>query len=856
MDPISNILQFLAKPAPVPKGAKKAAPKKVPVSTKKQEIAKIARRALNASNPGANVLEMIGPDRIKAFGAGVNRWLPFEAVNRAVAAGADLIGYGEEDTVGFDQKNFDRNMRAIRKGQDKAYEKDKAAYAVGGVSGALGGGAALVRGVQGTGNVLSRIPMLEKVGKAIAGSQTLVKGEKVKNLAKLAGTGAVVGAGESAVRGGDAVDIAQSAGIGAAAAPVASAAVKGLGYITRPVVDLLSKSNYGQILRRITTATDEEIQAKYLAEKAARNGAEPTLFEILPKGDRDRISKMIGGTDPKVQEQAAEAIQQRARNVEGEMLNSVDEAVAPQVGKIQQSFADDLAASRGSGTPTPPEEALASQATKSPLDMEIMRSQESGNIMQPFDDTPAYNSVEELFPSVPELQADGSVKYVVSDPEVAALIKGVAGSLRLTGNDPGNNITVNNLTKILRNLKKKVARGNVDDDAAQRAINHIDDIFAQDHPDAAAALAKMNEAFAGRSRTLSGFDEGKLSRTREQFRGDKQEGINIYDTPEGAAGRTLGQTAALRESFSGTPQDAMSGVGQLAENTGLQKAVAENIDAAAAEKLTQAARAQESGLRALGEARKAADRKTEEADVTALGDALLAFNPASFPLTRMAAVARLIKIPTLGEKKATVLVDLLFSQDPAKISRGIALLDSVGRQGRQALADMSVGILGASQAVTKWPTEADYAANDAANPMPVEGEGAVDYSQMSDEELMQQLQGGDVDPTTLSDEELMQQLSGGQGEAPYGAQVISAVFPEAVITDAERDPNSALGQANPDSYHVQGDGAVDVRPIPGVTFEEFIGKLKSEGYEIIEAIDEVNNPSGHATGPHWHVVFA
>lgn len=848
MDPISNILQFLAKPAQVPKGTKKAAPKKVAVSTKKQEIAKLARRALNASNPGANILEAIGPDRIKAFGAGVNRWLPFEAVNRAVAAGADLVGYGDEDTAGFDQKSFDRNMKAIRKGQDKAYEKDKAAYAVGGVSGAFGGGAALVRGIQGTGNVLSRIPALEKAGKALAASQTLVKGEKVKNVAKLAATGAAVGAGEGAVRGGDAGDIAASAGIGAVAGPAFVGAMKGLGFIGRPVVDLLSKSNYGQILRRITSATGEEIEAARAAYKAQTNGAEPTLFEILPKGDRDRLSKMIGGTAPKVQEQAADAIQARARSVEGEMLNSVDEAVAPQVGKVQQSLVDDLATSRGSQTPTPAEGELASQASKSPLDLEILRSQESGNIMQPFDDIPAYQAVEELLPNVPELQKDGSIKYVVSDPEVAAIIKGAAGSLHLT-----DKITVNNLTKILRNLKKKVARGNVDEDAAQRAINHIEDMFIQDHPDAAAALGQMNQAFAGKSRVLEGFDEGKLSRGREQFSGNKQTGINVYDTPEGAAGRTLGQTAALRESFSGTPQDAMRGVGQLAENTGLQTAVAENIDAAAAEKLTQAARAQESGLRALGEARKASDRKTEEVDVTVLGDALLAFNPSSFPLTRMAAVARLIKIPTLGEKKASYLVDLLFSQDPAKIKLGIGLLDNAGRQAKRALADISTSIA-AVKAATGPGLDVPESRPEVLSPL--EGDAEPDYSAMSDEELMQQLQGGDVDPSALSDEELMQQLEGGQSDMPYGAQVISAVFPDAVITDAERDPNSALGQANPDSYHVQGDGAVDVRPIPGVTFEEFISKLKSEGYEIIEAIDEVNNPSGHATGPHWHVVFA
>jgi hypothetical protein len=857
MDPISNALMLLAKVPEIPKGSKgskKAAPKKVPVSTKKQEVMKAARRAIAASNPGLNVLEMIGQDNIDAFGAGINKMLPFEAVNRIVAGGADLVGYGEQDKAGFSQKSFDRNMKAIRRGQDAAYEKNPTAYYAGGGAGLVGGGAGLVKGIQGTGNILSKIPGLAKAGKAIAASQTLTKGEKVKNLAKLAGTGAVVGAGESAVRGGDASEVATGAAIGAAAAPATVGALKGLGYISRPVVDLFRSKNYGQVLRRITDATAEEITKARDAYKARTNGAEPTLFEILPKGDRDRISKMLGGTAPKVQEQAAEAIQQRARSVEGEMLNIVDEATGQAVGRVQTALADDLATSRGRQTPTPSEEALASQATKSPLDLEILRSQESGNIMQPFDDTRAYNAVEELFPNVPELQADGSVKYVVTDPEVATIIKGAAGSLRLT-----DNITVNNLTKILRNLKKKVERGNTDEDAAQRAINHIEDIFIQDHPAAAAALGQMNQAFAGKSRVLSGFDEGKLSRVREQFNGDKQTGINVFDTPEGAAGRALGQTAALRESFSGTPQDAMRGVGQLAENTGLQRAVSANLDDAVAAKLTDAARAQEAGLRALGDARKASERKADEADISVLGDAMLAFNPASFPLTRAAAVARLVKIPTLGEKKASMLVDMLFSQDPTKIKAGIGLLNDAGRLAREALFDISAAVTGTSQGVQALPTEADYAANDAANPMPAEEAASEpDYSAMSDEELMQQINGGAGEPdySAMSDEELMQQLSGEQGNVPYGAQVISSVFPDAVITDAVRDPNSDLGQANPGSYHVQGDGAVDVRPIPGMSFDEFIATLQGEGYEIVEAIDEVNNPSGHATGPHWHVVFA
>jgi len=40
-----------------------------------------------------------------------------------------------------------------------------------------------------------------------------------------------------------------------------------------------------------------------------------------------------------------------------------------------------------------------------------------------------------------------------------------------------------------------------------------------------------------------------------------------------------------------------------------------------------------------------------------------------------------------------------------------------------------------------------------------------------------------------------------------------------------------------------------------MTFDQFVGRIRRSGYNIIEAIDEVKNPSRHATGPHWHVVI-
>lgn len=48
---------------------------------------------------------------------------------------------------------------------------------------------------------------------------------------------------------------------------------------------------------------------------------------------------------------------------------------------------------------------------------------------------------------------------------------------------------------------------------------------------------------------------------------------------------------------------------------------------------------------------------------------------------------------------------------------------------------------------------------------------------------------------------------------------------------------------------------MDIAPIPGMTFEQARQAIEGAGYGLLEAIDEVNNPSSHATGPHWHFVI-
>jgi soluble lytic murein transglycosylase len=97
--------------------------------------------------------------------------------------------------------------------------------------------------------------------------------------------------------------------------------------------------------------------------------------------------------------------------------------------------------------------------------------------------------------------------------------------------------------------------------------------------------------------------------------------------------------------------------------------------------------------------------------------------------------------------------------------------------------------------------------------------------------------------------------SEGGNPVPNGRAAALAVYPGLEITQVGRDPNSALGKANPGSYHTKSSAAIDARPIAGMTFAQYVQGYRDAGYKIIEARDEVSNPSRHATGPHWHVVL-
>jgi len=85
-------------------------------------------------------------------------------------------------------------------------------------------------------------------------------------------------------------------------------------------------------------------------------------------------------------------------------------------------------------------------------------------------------------------------------------------------------------------------------------------------------------------------------------------------------------------------------------------------------------------------------------------------------------------------------------------------------------------------------------------------------------------------------------------------KILTSAFPGIRITSRGRDPNSALGKANPGSYHNVGQ-ALDFARIPGLTIGMVEDVLRAAGIEVKEALDEYANPSKNATGGHFHVAF-
>jgi hypothetical protein len=894
--------------------AKPAKPK-VPVRTRQQEIEAIARRRVEASKKLGDVPGFRAISDLTSAAQGAFARMTFGLPERLVAGVKTLTGLGEGESN-------QENLAIERAATDMQRERSPTGNILGTLLGAGMSGGAVTKGVQAGGKALTAAApqIAQRTGKTIQAVTTLQKGQKFKNILRVAAGGAA-GGGAQAL--GEGSDVKTGLAVGAAAPVVLGATAKG----ARGAYRLLTGNKpVDSILSRIITSSPDVIEANRVKIRAA-TGAEPTIYEALPLGDRQAFDEAVSRMPASTRENLMKAVQVRAKKMVQETASRTKQIIRPYGPEQRNSrIASDLGRSRG-GAPTPDDIALAERASRSPVEMEEVRALEARNIMEPFDNREAYEGLPDLLPQHP-VQRAGGVDMEIDDPDVASMIRSAAGVLRLADRP----VTIRDITDIMSELSDDVVKGGIEGRTAQRAINHLEDILARDHPDVLPAITRMREAFAGRSRMLEGVGEGAKTRVREDVpvrnRTQARSVRNVYDTPEGMTGRALGQTAQLERDILTSPTQAFRTLSNVATDPTTQRAIAGNLGEDASGAITKLAETQAESARRLGNLAAEQTGEAASTDPVKLMQNLLMLSPATLPGTKIQGLARLTSMFTrLPEAQSNQIVEMLFSQNPTQISRAIGILSKAGAGGQRALDEIAASIATGQVAASgrEAPGEEDSfmpedVVTEEVNPFdefdeedigevdPLDGDApqpdtpgnlplGIRYQVQNPDGSISTVrtlsfgtdEGEVLIPTVInnkvvSDKEAIDhyyrtgehfgifkspkeadiyadalhkyhaQLL--EGDAPYGRQVIESIFPDAEITDDVRDPLSSLGQSNPGSYHVQSDGAVDLRPIPGMSFEQFVQSIQDAGYEVVEAIDETRNPSSHATGPHWHIVLA
>ena len=757
---------------------------KPPAVRAPESRAQRAGRAASAANAGKS-------NFLAAAAAGASRAM-FGIPERIAARALETLPGAI--TGNYSDASYDDILAAVRAKGDAEMGRSTGGNVLGSILGAVtsGGGAGRLAGRVAQGAVASGAPAVQRAGNALQGLMTYGKGQTARNAGKAIVTGAAGGAAQSVGEGSDPV---KGAAAGAGAAAALGTGFKAAQVVTRPFRDMLRLSSADRILRRLTSASREQLETRAREYRDA-TGAEPTLFELLPLADRNRVLKQaVVGRDAVV-ERASSAIRTRAENLGPEMATRTREILRPRREATQAQMRADLATARG-GQNAASDAALTARASNSPTDLLDFRDEEARAIMAPFDNRRVVGSLNELYPSVP---AGGrSRRRIATDPEVQAVIQAAAGVARRRPGGAG--VNVGEITDMISTLRKDLDGGVIEAGTAQRAIDHLQGVLDQRVPEAGAAARQMADAWAARSRMAEGMEEGSRTRLRNAVqvgtnRTAARKVRNAYDSPEGDAGRGLGQGNRVLQNLEGSPEEALRATIDMARNsTGRQ--LRQNVGMDEGEAIMRAAQAQDASAQALSSASaKASAGGSEPASAESLVAALAGLNPASFLTTKVGAVRKLMDMTFIPENRARTMVDMIFSQDPAMTQRALAAVGNE-RNGAQFLRYMS-GVAGQLAGSTE-----------AQNPAPVELESeAAPVIQNSDGSI-------GPDPEGLDGEDPI-----GEGDSPYAGE-LQAIYdnesPELLdlierVSGQESGGQQFDGEGNPITSSAGAIGIMQVMP--------------------------------------------
>jgi hypothetical protein len=635
-----------------------------PLSTAQGDVRAVARKSVQQRVADAG--QDVGKDAtgFQSASAGIARGA-FGIPEIIAAAGERFLP--SSMTGNNTNASFSNILQMIRAKDTAAINANPTAGITGEVGGSLVGAGAAGKAVMGGARRVAATgaPVLARAARAVENLGTLRKGAKLANAGKLVAAGAAAGGAQAA---GTGEDVPTGAVEGAVAAPVVAGGFKAAQVVTRPFRDVLRLSSAGAILSRLTTATRASLEARAATYRQA-TGAEPTLFELLPLADRNKILKQAVVGKDNIVEQTSNAIRGRAQNLGPEMSARAQQILQPQRTFIQNGLRRDIAQARGGQLADGDEEMIAN-AMESPTDMLHLRDEEARAIMAPHEDTPVTNSLEDLFPHVPGPEGT----RVGTDPEVAAVIRSSAGVLRQRA--PNAGVTAGDITDMISTLRGDLGKGGIEGRTAERAINHLQDVLDSEAPEAGTAARQMSDAYAARSRMAEGMREGDATRLRDEVqvgtsRRQARTVRNAFDTPEGAGGRSLGQGNRVLSDLQGSPEEALRATVKQSRGS-TSRPLGQNVGGPEADQLVTAARAQDESAQALASASaKAQSGSGEGADAEMLVQAIAGLHPSSFITTKAGAMRKLLDMTYIPESRARTIVDMVFSQSPTMRERAL-----------------------------------------------------------------------------------------------------------------------------------------------------------------------------------------
>lgn len=802
------------------------------VRSRQEEVKDAGRRAARTGAPGF----------LTAAKAGLTRGM-FGIPERLGAALVDAPGL-----------SYDEKLAAVRAKTDAEMEQSGLSNFTGQLAGGILGGGAAAKLVGGAGGLLTRAGA-PRAGNVLQGLTQVRKGERLKNAGKLLLAGTAGGAAQAA---GEGSDVATGAlyGAGGTAAFGAGAKVLGTGRrLTRSAMRPFSK-NVGKAMREIISEDPVAVAARQQG-LSSQVGENVPLVAALKEADFREVADQVVRRSPEAEEAAKAHTGKYVRSFMDRMLRHVNKAgreandggaqitTIGELAQLRKNTADDLMKPIGG---------ITLDFTQLSLDdLERQVTREIGG------------RIKDLAPRVNEALRD----LAPDDLKDLGLDASDLAAARKLMTDWGLGkpvvVTVREMDALRRSLdaagKASMTSNPANSMAYRNAARSIREFVEQEVP----AYGQMVDTYAAQSRMMEGFDTAAKGKRISDIEDDLLR--NNLQTPEGRIGMKAGELFRQREAVTARPTSAIRAARDYAAEGNLTRApsldpeaalpgrITENLGERSAAGLARAAQGETRVLDRMLDTNKVdAMAQNEQGAISPeqiaygalLGNAM-AITKARFAVSLFKSVFGKSPVP-INPKVAENIAEMLYSMDPAQTAKAMAALEKVG------LTDRAVKVL-MQEAI---PT------NVAVGAM-AGGEGAPDAPRVIQEpDPYAEPALLDTDPSVAGDpaaEADPAMEAAPEGEMPPegfsdAGQVVEYLFPGIEVTQVERDPNSPLGRANPDSYHNKGSNAVDVRPIPGMTFEEYVQAIQDAGFEIVEALDEVNNPSRHATGPHWHVVFA